>query len=62
MPSSTRWAARSKCTDGGIRSGQVVLKAVALGAKNSHQPLSMSTRWGWEGVTKALQIIHKNWT
>jgi len=33
--------------DGGMRSGQDVLKAVALGAM------------GEQGVTKALEIIHK---
>ena len=48
--------------DGGIRSGQDVLKAWALGAKGT----MIGRSWlyglgamGEEGVTKALQIIHK---
>jgi L-lactate dehydrogenase (cytochrome) len=48
--------------DGGIRSGQDVIKAVALGAKGVY----IGRSWlyalgamGEEGVTKALQIIHK---
>jgi L-lactate dehydrogenase (cytochrome) len=49
--------------DGGIRSGQDVLKAVALGAKGVPTSAARScmawARMGEEGVTKALQIIHK---
>ena len=48
--------------DGGIRSGQDVLKAVALGAKGTYIGRSMLYAlgaMGEEGVTKALQIIHK---
>ena len=48
--------------DGGIRSGQDVIKAIALGAKGVY----IGRAWlyalgamGEEGVTKALQIIHK---
>lgn len=48
--------------DGGIRSGQDVIKAVALGAKGVY----IGRAWlyalgamGEAGVTKALQIIHK---
>ena len=48
--------------DGGIRSGQDVIKAVALGAKGVY----IGRAWlyalgamGEEGVTKALHIIHK---
>ena len=48
--------------DGGIRSGQDVLKAWALGAKGT----MIGRSWlyglgamGEAGVTKALQIIHK---
>ena len=48
--------------DGGIRSGQDVIKAVALGAKGVY----IGRAWlyalgamGEQGVTKALQIIHK---
>ena len=48
--------------DGGIRSGQDVIKALALGAKGVY----IGRSWlyalgamGEEGVTKALQIIHK---
>jgi len=47
--------------DGGIRSGQDVLKAVALGAKGTYIGRSMLYGLGamWEaGVTKALEIIH----
>jgi L-lactate dehydrogenase (cytochrome) len=48
--------------DGGIRSGQDVLKAVALGAKGTYIGRSMLYglgALGEAGVTKALQIIHK---
>ena len=48
--------------DGGIRSGQDVLRAIALGAKGTY----IGRAWlyglgalGEEGVTKALEIIHK---
>jgi L-lactate dehydrogenase (cytochrome) len=48
--------------DGGIRSGQDVLRAVALGAKGTY----IGRAWlyglgamGQQGVTKALEIIHK---
>ena len=48
--------------DGGIRSGQDVIKAIALGAKGVY----VGRAWlyalgamGEQGVTKALQIIHK---
>jgi L-lactate dehydrogenase (cytochrome) len=48
--------------DGGIRSGQDVLKAVALGAKGTYIGRAMLYglgAMGEAGVTKALQIIHK---
>ncbi|MDB5732893.1 MAG: FMN-dependent alpha-hydroxy acid dehydrogenase [Variovorax sp.] len=48
--------------DGGIRSGQDVLKAVALGAKGTYIGRSMLYglgALGEEGVSRALQIIHK---
>jgi len=48
--------------DGGIRSGQDVLKAVALGARGTYIGRSFLYAlgaMGEEGVTKALQIIHK---
>ncbi len=48
--------------DGGIRSGQDVLKAVALGAKGTYIGRAMLYALGAlgeEGATKALQIIHK---
>ena len=48
--------------DGGIRSGQDVLKAVALGAHGTYIGRSFLYglgAMGEEGVTKALQIIHK---
>ena len=48
--------------DGGIRSGQDVLKAVALGAKGTYIGrafLHGLGAMGEAGVTKALQIIHK---
>ena len=47
--------------DGGIRSGQDVLKAVALGAKGTYIGRAMLYglgAMGEAGVTKALQIIH----
>ena len=48
--------------DGGIRSGQDVLKALALGARGTYIGRSMLYglgALGGAGVTKALQIIHK---
>ena len=48
--------------DSGIRSGQDVLKAVALGAKGTYIGRAFLYglgAMGGEGVTKALQIIHK---
>jgi L-lactate dehydrogenase (cytochrome) len=48
--------------DGGIRSGQSVLKAWALGARGTYIGRSMLYglgAMGQEGVTKALQVIHK---
>jgi L-lactate dehydrogenase (cytochrome) len=48
--------------DGGIRSGQDVLKAMALGAKGTYIGRSFLYglgAMGEEGVTKALEIIHK---
>ena len=48
--------------DGGIRSGQDVLKACALGAKGTYIGRAMLYAlgaMGEEGVTKALEIIHK---
>jgi len=48
--------------DGGIRSGQDVLKAVSLGAKGTYIGRAFLYglgAMGQEGVTKALQIIHK---
>ena len=48
--------------DGGIRSGQDVLKAVALGAKGVYIGRSFIYglgAMGESGVTKALQIIHR---
>ena len=47
--------------DGGVRSGQDVLKAVALGAKGTYIGRSMLYglgAMGEAGVTKALEIIH----
>jgi L-lactate dehydrogenase (cytochrome) len=47
--------------DGGIRSGQDVLKAIALGAKGTYIGRSMLYglgAMGEAGVTKALEIIH----
>ncbi|KAF4531336.1 hypothetical protein B566_EDAN019455, partial [Ephemera danica] len=48
--------------DGGVRSGQDVLKALALGAKGTYIGRSMLYglgAMGQAGVTKALEIIHK---
>lgn len=48
--------------DGGIRSGQDVLRALALGAKGTYIGRAMLYglgAMGEAGVTKALQIIHK---
>ena len=48
--------------DGGIRSGQDVLKAWALGARGTYIGRAFLYglgAMGQEGVTKALQIIHK---
>lgn len=48
--------------DGGIRSGQDVLKAVALGAKGTYIGRAFLYglgAMGQAGVTKALEIIHK---
>lgn len=48
--------------DGGVRSGQDVLKAWALGAKGTYIGRSMLYglgALGREGVSKALEIIHK---
>ena len=48
--------------DGGIRSGQDVIKALALGAKGTYIGRSFLYglgAMGEAGVTKALQIIHK---
>jgi L-lactate dehydrogenase (cytochrome) len=48
--------------DGGIRSGQDVLKARALGARGTMIGRSFLYglgAYGQEGVTRALQLIHK---
>jgi L-lactate dehydrogenase (cytochrome) len=48
--------------DGGIRSGQDVLKALAMGAKGTYIGRAFVHglgAMGQEGVTRALQIIHK---
>jgi L-lactate dehydrogenase (cytochrome) len=48
--------------DGGIRSGQDVLKAIALGAKGTYigRPFLYGLgAMGEKGVTKVLEIIHK---
>ncbi len=48
--------------DGGIRSGQDVLKAIALGARGTYIGRAFLYglgAMGEAGVTKALEIIHK---
>lgn len=48
--------------DGGVRSGQDVLRALALGAKGTYIGRSFLYglgAMGEAGVTKALEIIHK---
>ncbi|RFU12425.1 alpha-hydroxy-acid oxidizing protein [Rhodobacteraceae bacterium W635] len=48
--------------DGGIRSGQDVLKAIAMGAKGTYIGRSFVYglgAMGEEGVTRALEVIHK---
>ena len=48
--------------DGGIRSGQDVLKAIAMGAKGTYIGRAMLYglgAMGEAGVTKALEIIHR---
>jgi len=48
--------------DGGIRSGQDVLKALGLGAKGTYVGRAFVYglgAMGEEGVTRALEIIHK---
>ena len=48
--------------DGGIRSGQDVLKAMALGAKGTYIGRAFTYglgAMGEKGVTKALEVIHK---
>lgn len=48
--------------DGGIRSGQDVLKAIALGAKGTYIGRAMVYglgALGEAGVAQALQIIHR---
>jgi L-lactate dehydrogenase (cytochrome) len=48
--------------DGGIRSGQDVLKAVAMGAKGTYigrAAIYGLGAMGEAGVTKALEVIHK---
>lgn len=48
--------------DGGIRSGQDVLKAISLGAKGTYIGRAFIYglgAMGGEGVTKALEVIHK---
>lgn len=48
--------------DGGIRTGQDVLKALALGAKGTYLGRGMAHglgAMGQAGVTKALEIVHK---
>ncbi len=48
--------------DGGVRSGQDVLKARALGARGCYIGRAMLYglgAMGEEGVSKALEIIHK---
>jgi L-lactate dehydrogenase (cytochrome) len=62
-PSSPRWAAQIEVhMDGGIRSGQDVLKAWALGARGTYIGRAFLYglgAMGEAGVTKALEIIHK---
>ena len=48
--------------DGGIRSGQDVLKAMAMGAKGTYIGRAFIYglgAMGQAGVTKALEVIHK---
>ena len=48
--------------DGGVRSGQDVLKAIAMGAKGTYIGRAFIYglgAMGGAGVTKALEIIHK---
>ena len=48
--------------DGGIRSGQDVLKAMAIGAKGTYIGRAFIHglgAMGKKGVTKALDVIHK---
>ena len=48
--------------DGGIRSGQDVLKAIAMGARGTYIGRAFIHglgAMGQQGVTKALEIIHK---
>ena len=48
--------------DGGIRSGQDILKAVALGAKGTYIGRTFIYglgAMGEAGVTKALEVLHK---
>jgi L-lactate dehydrogenase (cytochrome) len=48
--------------DGGIRSGQDVLKALALGAKGTYVGRAFVYglgAMGKAGVTKALEVIHR---
>jgi L-lactate dehydrogenase (cytochrome) len=48
--------------DSGIRSGQDVLKAIAMGAKGTYIGRAFVYGWGamgQAGVTKALEVIHK---
>lgn len=58
--------ARSRYMDGGVRSGQDVLKARSARRQGClHRPCLHLPTWGPRaeaGVTKALEIIHKGWT